>query len=81
MIYITRGLLNGAGDTVYAMINGFVEVIGRVGFQVFFTFPCFWGYEYLDYDRSDLVYYSRGQCGTVYTGKWKTKSIVKVNEQ
>ncbi len=32
MIYVTRGLLNGAGDALYAMINGFIEVAGRVGF-------------------------------------------------
>lgn len=31
-IHVTRGLLNGAGDVRYAMINGFVEVIGRIGF-------------------------------------------------
>ena len=33
-IHTTRGLLNGAGDVVYAMINGFVEVIGRIGFAM-----------------------------------------------
>ena len=33
-IHITRGLLNGAGDVGYAMINGFVEVIGRIGFAI-----------------------------------------------
>lgn len=33
-IHTTRGLLNGAGDVVYAMINGFVEVIGRIGFAI-----------------------------------------------
>ena len=31
-IHTTRGLLNGAGDVNYAMLNGFVEVIGRIGF-------------------------------------------------
>ena len=31
-IYATRGLLNGAGDVNYAMMNGIVEVIGRIGF-------------------------------------------------
>ena len=31
-IYTTRGLLNGAGDVNYAMMNGIVEVIGRIGF-------------------------------------------------
>ncbi|MBQ8780208.1 MAG: MATE family efflux transporter [Oscillospiraceae bacterium] len=33
-IHVTRGLLNGAGDVGYAMINGFVEVIGRIGFAL-----------------------------------------------
>ncbi|BCN31741.1 MATE family efflux transporter [Anaeromicropila herbilytica] len=33
LIHITRGLLNGVGDTNYAMINGLAEVIGRVGFS------------------------------------------------
>ncbi|MFT3952198.1 MAG: MATE family efflux transporter [Oscillospiraceae bacterium] len=33
-IHTTRGFLNGAGDTSYALINGFVEVVGRVGFSL-----------------------------------------------
>ena len=33
-IHTTRGLLNGAGDVIYAMINGFVEVVGRIGFAM-----------------------------------------------
>ena len=31
-IHITRGMLNGAGDVNYAMINGLAEVAGRIGF-------------------------------------------------
>lgn len=34
MIYVARSVLNGAGDAVYAMINGLMEVAGRVGFAV-----------------------------------------------
>lgn len=34
VIHVTRGLLNGAGDVRYAMINGFAEVIGRIGFAL-----------------------------------------------
>ncbi|MGN0666104.1 MAG: MATE family efflux transporter [Huintestinicola sp.] len=37
VIHITRGLLNGAGDVMYAMINGFAEVIGRIGFAIILT--------------------------------------------
>lgn len=33
MIYIVRGLLNGAGDAMYSMMNGCVEVAGRIVFS------------------------------------------------
>ncbi len=29
MIYVVRGVLNGLGDSIFALINGVVEVIGR----------------------------------------------------
>ncbi len=38
MIFIIRGLLNGAGDARYALTNGIVEVAGRIGFSVLFVF-------------------------------------------
>ncbi len=38
MIFIIRGLLNGAGDAGYALTNGIVEVAGRIGFSVLFVF-------------------------------------------
>ena len=31
-IYVTRGLLNGVGDAVFAFMNGIVEMIGRICF-------------------------------------------------
>ncbi len=31
-IYVTRGLLNGAGDAVFAFANGLVEMMGRICF-------------------------------------------------
>lgn len=34
MIYVARSTLNGAGDAGFAMINGLVEVAGRVGFAI-----------------------------------------------
>lgn len=34
LIHLTRGILNGTGDGFFAMINGFVEVAGRVGFSL-----------------------------------------------
>ena len=30
-IYVARGVLNGVGDTLFAFMNGIVEIIGRVG--------------------------------------------------
>ena len=32
MIYVTRGILNGLGDTLFAFMGGVMEVIGRVCF-------------------------------------------------
>ena len=34
MIYVARSVLNGAGDAVFAMVNGLMEVAGRVGFAI-----------------------------------------------
>ena len=31
IIYVCRGVLNGMGDTAFAIINGVVEIVGRVG--------------------------------------------------
>lgn len=46
MIYVARSTLNGAGDAAFAMINGLIEVIGRVGFAIPLTkipFIGMWG--------------------------------------
>lgn len=46
MIYVARSVLNGAGDALYAMINGIMEVLGRVGFAIPLTsipFIGMWG--------------------------------------
>ena len=37
LIYMTRGVLNGVGDAMFALINGVVEVIGRITIPVFMT--------------------------------------------
>jgi len=29
MIYVVRGVLNGLGDSIFALLNGIVEVLGR----------------------------------------------------
>ncbi|MCR5595739.1 MAG: MATE family efflux transporter [Lachnospiraceae bacterium] len=37
VIYVVRGVLNGVGDSVFAFINGIVEVICRCTFPAFMT--------------------------------------------
>jgi len=37
MIYVPRAVLNGAGDTTFAMINGATEVVGRILFSQILT--------------------------------------------
>jgi Na+-driven multidrug efflux pump len=40
MIYVPRALLNGCGDAAFAILNGLVEVAGRVAFsQLFLLIP------------------------------------------
>ena len=46
MIYVPRAVLNGCGDSGFAMINGLTEVAGRIGFAPVLTrIPAlgFWG--------------------------------------
>ena len=31
LIYVARGVLNGVGDAMFSLLNGIVEVIGRIG--------------------------------------------------
>jgi putative MATE family efflux protein len=76
MIYVTRGLLNGAGDAVYSMINGMMEVVGRVGFALILTrIPAIgmWGIFFttgLTWTITGLV-----SLGRYLTGKWKSKQV------
>ena len=43
LIYMTRGVLNGVGDAMFALINGVVEVIGRITIPIFLTMIPFIG--------------------------------------
>lgn len=46
MIYVPRALLNGCGDTAFAVVNGFTEVVCRIVFsQIFTRIPLlsYWG--------------------------------------
>lgn len=37
LIYVTRGILNGLGDSFFALLNGIVEVIGRFTVPIMLT--------------------------------------------
>ncbi|WP_160676339.1 MATE family efflux transporter [Clostridium sp. C8-1-8] len=78
MIHITRGLLNGTGDAFYAMINGMVEVIGRVGFSSgLAVFPVFGVWSV--WITTGLTWFITAIASVIRyrQGKWKEKSLVK----
>lgn len=76
MIYIPRGLLNGAGDTGFSMINGICEVVVRISAVLILTQTAlgYWG-----------VWVSNGITWTItgivcliryWSGVWKKKAVV-----
>lgn len=78
VIYVSRNVLNGAGDAVYAMINGNVEVVGRVGFSIPLTqigFIGMWGI----WLTTGLTWFITGVASFIRykQEKWVHKSIVK----
>lgn len=78
MIYVPRSVLNGCGDTGFAMINGITEVICRVVFSLILTSIPFLGYWGI-WLTTGLTWALTGVvCVCRYLmGKWRTKSIVK----
>lgn len=77
VIHITRGFLNGAGDVKYALINGIVEVVCRIGFALLLIRVFFVGYKGIWYTTcitwffTALISYIR-----YLSGKWKTKNLI-----
>lgn len=90
MIYVPRAILNGCGDTMFAMINGITEVICRIGFAPILTkiaaitifgltVPIgFWGV----WLTTGLTWLFTGIVCTVRyeTGIWKKKAIIKTDK-
>lgn len=76
MIYVARSVLNGVGDAMYSMINGAMEVIGRVGFAVQLTMIPFigmWGVFFttgLTWALTGIVSMHR-----YHKGKWMYKKV------
>ncbi len=76
MIYVARSVLNGAGDAAFAMINGLMEVAGRVGFALPLTMIPFigvWGI----FLTTGLTWALTGivSMGRYHSGKWEFKGI------
>lgn len=77
-IHVTRGFLNGAGDTGYAMINGAAEVVSRIGFSLLLTSVTVIGYRgiwlttCITWTLTAIISVIRYKSGI-----WKKKSIVK----
>lgn len=76
MIYVARSVLNGAGDAAFAMINGLMEVAGRVGFAIPLTkipFIGMWGVFFttaFTWTLTSIVSMAR-----YHKGKWEFKKI------
>ncbi len=77
LIYVLRGMLNGVGDALFAMLNGLTEVVGRIGFALLFMMIPgigMWGVWYtngLTWTLTALVNVFR-----ILQGKWETKAVV-----
>ena len=77
IIHTTRGLLNGAGDVGYALVNGIAEFIGRVGFStVLLNIPfvgiwAVWGTTCLTWVLTAIMSVVR-----YFSGKWKEKRLI-----
>lgn len=78
MIYVPRSVLNGCGDTGFAMINGITEVLCRVVFSLILTNIPLLGYWGI-WLTTGLTWALTGVvCVCRYlVGKWRTKSIVQ----
>ncbi|MCR5235278.1 MAG: MATE family efflux transporter [Lachnospiraceae bacterium] len=77
VIYVVRGMLNGAGDSVYSMINGCVEVAGRIVFSntlVLIPSVGKWGIWW----STALTWFITGVASLIRyrQGKWKTIKVV-----
>lgn len=76
MIYINRSILNGSGDTGFAMTNGAVEIVGRVGFACLYVTLLKMGPEGLWYTAISNWTLTGLVCLARYaSGVWKKKSL------
>ncbi len=82
MIYVPRALLNGCGDTGFAMINGFTEVTCRILYSQVFTRIPFLGYWGIWVTTGVTWVTTAVVCVCRYfRGKWKKKSVIELKQQ
>ena len=79
VVQVLRFLLNGAGDSMYAMVNGILEVIVRIGFAFALTaIPAIgmWGI----WITTGITWLATGLLAIwrYRSGKWKEKGLVSV---
>lgn len=77
LIYTTRSLLNGAGDSIFTIINGSIEVVVRIGASmtlILVPFIGVWGI----WLSGGLTWVAAGIAAVIRykQGKWKCKSVV-----
>lgn len=76
MIYVPRALLNGCGDTGFAMINGISEVVCRILYAPIFTRISFLGYWGIWCTTAATWITTAIVCVVRYfQGKWKKISV------
>ncbi len=78
IIYVTRGLLNGANDSAYAFINGGIEVTGRILFSVLIVFVVGAG-QWSVWIATGLTWLLAGTVGVIRYKQniWVEKSITR----
>lgn len=77
IIYIMRAMLNGVGDATFAMMNGIVEVAGRIGFAwILMSIPAIgiWGIWY----TNGLTWVATAilNAARFIKGGWRKKSVI-----
>lgn len=78
LIYVTRGVLNGVGDTMFAFISGVLEMLGRVGFAKPMTLISgigVWGI----WIATGITWFMAGSAGVIKykKGTWRHKKLVE----
>ncbi|MGN0666130.1 MAG: MATE family efflux transporter [Huintestinicola sp.] len=76
IIHTVRGFLNGAGDTGYALVNGFAEVICRIGLSLLLTSVSFIGYWGIWLTTCCTWFVTAAVSVIRYkSGRWKDKAV------